>query len=226
MPKQNFSVNIYVYQTKYAGSKKVWGNFTFTTSSSAQVSFELQSNLIHTIALCICLFPCFCFFVCTSFLLWYVTLRETTLIHPFTNFRSVIFSCEATQCPHLCVCVSVCSQFCKVWYLALDNYIRLYMNMYDFVWLCMTMYDYVWLCMTMYGYVWLCMTIYDSVLKEWLCMTMYNKVWLLMTNFLYMKLYDSEWLCMIIHNQKLYFFIVVVFNKILKQFIRFSKRLN
>ena len=89
----------------------------------------------------------------------------------------------------------------------------------------MPMYDYVWLCMTMYGYVWLCMTIYDYVWQEWLCMTMYNKVWLLMTNFLYMKLYDSEWLCIIIHNQKLYFFIDVVFNEILNNIRDFPKKM-
>ena len=44
-----------------------------------------------------------------------------------------------------------------------------------------------------------------------------------MTNFLYMKPYDSEWLCMIIHNQKLYFFIDVVFNKILNNLQDFPK---
>ena len=27
-----------------------------------------------------------------------------------------IFICEANQYPHLCVCVSVCSQFCKKFY--------------------------------------------------------------------------------------------------------------
>ena len=39
-----------------------------------------------------------------------------------------------------------------------------------------------------------------------------------------MTLYGSEWLCMIIHNHKLYFSIDIVFNKILKQFTRFSKK--
>ena len=33
----------------------------------------------------------------------------------------------------VCVCLSVCSQFCKVWYLPLDNYVRLCMTLYDYV---------------------------------------------------------------------------------------------
>ena len=45
--------------------------------------------------------------------------------------RSVLlFSCEETQYPYLCVCLSVCPQFCKVWYLHLDDYVLLCMAMY------------------------------------------------------------------------------------------------
>ena len=83
-------------------------------------------------------------------------------------------------CVCVCVCVYVCPQFCKVWYLPLDDYVWLWMTFYDYAWLCMAMYDYVWLCMTRYDYVWLGMT-YDYVCLcmaiygyEWLCITMYD----------------------------------------------------
>ena len=95
----------------------------------------------------------------------------------------ILFICEANQYPHLCVCVSVCSQFCKKFY----DFVWLCMTVYDYVWLCMTKYDYVWLCITMFDYVWICMNMFDYVL---LCLTMYAFVCLCMNMFGYV------WLCM------------------------------
>ena len=50
LPKQKFSINIYAYPTKYAGSKKVQGNFTFMTRSTAHAPQPLpvQSNSHHS----------------------------------------------------------------------------------------------------------------------------------------------------------------------------------